>query len=181
MQKVLLHSCCAVCLIHPYNVLKSDGYEVLAYFYNPNIFPEKEYETRKQEFIEYCTNNNIDYLIEEDTQEFFINAIKGLENEPEKGKRCEECFSLRLKRSAKKAKELGIKAFTTTLSVSPHKVSDMIFKAGKVAQKEHDTAFLEYNFKKNNGFKIAQEYAKLNNMYKQNYCGCRFSIRKENQ
>jgi len=178
MNKIILHACCAPCASYPIKKLIADGYEPVVFFYNPNIFPFREYQTRKFELKKYCQQNNIEYFEEQYNIKEFYTSIKGYEHEPEKGKRCEICFNLRLLKAANFAKKNNIKYFTTTLTVSPHKKSEDIFKIGKQIEKTTDVIFLEYNFKKENGYKISREIAKENNMYSQNYCGCQFSIRK---
>lgn len=183
-KKILVHCCCAVCFGYPSQLLKMLGYIPTAYFFNPNIYPESEYERRLQELRNYCKKYNFE-LIEENNDtlgaECFYEAIKGLESEPEKGLRCNKCFELRLEQTAKKAKELGFKKFTTTLSVSPHKVSENIFAEAFKAAKAADVEFTMFDFKKNNGFNVTQKIASFNNMYKQTYCGCKFSIRKSKE
>ena len=176
MKKVLLHACCAPCASYPIQKLIEDNYEPIIFFYNPNIFPSNEYEIRRVELEKYCTKINIQYIEGNYEIKEFYKATKGFENEPEKGKRCDICFNLRLNKTAKKAKELEIQYFTTTLSVSPHKNSNQIFLAGNFASKNYGVKFLEYNFKKQDGFKISRMIAKENNMYAQTYCGCEFSL-----
>ena len=158
------------------------GYIPTAYFFNPNIYPKNEYDRRLEELRSYCKKYDFE-LIEEDIEgdlspKYFYDNIKGLEKEPEKGLRCNKCFELRLIQTAKKAKELGFKKFTTTLMVSPHKVSENIFAEAFKAAKTEGVEFARFDFKKNNGFNITQKIANFNNMYKQTYCGCKFSIRK---
>ena len=180
MKKIILHACCAPCASYPIKKLISDGYKPVVFFYNPNIYPFKEYEIRKNELISYCKKNNIDFYIDEYYIKEFYDFIKGFENEPEKGKRCELCFNLRLKKTAEFALKNNISYFTTTLSVSPHKDFKTILKQGKIIENQTGVQFLEYNFKKQDGFKISRQIAKENNMYFQQYCGCEFSIRKDN-
>lgn len=177
-KKILVHCCCAVCFGYPSQYLKMLGYIPIAYFYNPNIHPKEEFTRRRDELRKYCEKYNFEYFEENCVPEEFYNCAKGLEEEPEKGKRCNECFYLRLAKTAKKAKELNIKQFTTTLTVSPHKVSKNVFEAGKKAEKLEKVEFKEFDFKKHDGFKITQQIAQFNKMYKQTYCGCEFSIRK---
>lgn len=177
MKKILLHACCAPCASYPIQKLSSSGFLAEVFFYNPNIYPQKEYEIRKNELKNYCNSANITYIEGEYEKEKYYEIIKGLESEPEKGLRCEKCFYLRLLKTAQKAKELNIDCFTTTLSVSPHKNSKQIFKIGKIVEKETGIEFLEFDFKKQDGFKISRQIAKENNMYFQQYCGCEFSIR----
>lgn len=174
-KKILLHACCAVCFGYPAQLLKFLKYEVVGYFYNPNIYPQNEFQRRKEELEAFCAKYNFELHLENYTAGDFAEISKGLEKEAEKGLRCQKCFELRLEKTAKKAKELGIKAFSTTLSVSAHKNSSQIFEAGqKIAQIEN-VAFEPFDFKKNNGTKITNEIAKFNNLYRQNYCGCEFS------
>lgn len=177
MEKILLHACCAVCMAYPIEILK-ENYEPVVFFCNPNIYPEEEYLRRRDELIRYCDEMGNKYIIDDYEPEKWRAFINGLEEEPEKGKRCDKCFQYRLEKSAQKAKELGIKVFTTTLSVSPHKVSKNIFNAGESSAKIYGLEFLAKDFKKQNGFLKTMEIAKKNNFYRQDYCGCEFSIRK---
>ncbi len=178
-KKVLVHCCCAVCFGYPSQYLKMLGYIPTAYFFNPNIYPLDENIRRYEELKKYCDKYDFELIYEESSEDVFYNAVKGLENEPEKGLRCNKCFELRLNQTAKTAAERGFSQFTTTLSVSPHKVSKNIFEAGhKAAKTQKGLKFLDFDFKKNNGFNVTQKIAAYNNMYKQNYCGCKFSIRK---
>lgn len=179
MKKILVHSCCAVCFSYPSQFLKLFGYEPVCYFYNPNIFPDSEYVKRLEELKKYCKKYNFELIVNDYSPREFYDVIKGLENEPERGLRCEKCFALRLEKTAQKAKELAIEYFTTSLSISPHKDFDAICKAARLAEEKYGVEFKDYNFKKNNGFKVAMEIARFNNMYKQTYCGCEFSMRKE--
>ncbi len=179
-RKILVHCCCAVCFGYPSQYLKMLGYIPVAYFFNPNIYPLEEQKRRYEELEKYCSKYDFELIKEDAAPEVFYEAIKGLEDEPEKGLRCNKCFELRLLKAAQKAKELKIGQFTTTLSVSPHKVSKNIFEAGnKAAKTISGVKFLDFDFKKNNGFNVTQKIATYNNMYKQTYCGCEFSIRKD--
>ena len=177
-NKILLHACCAVCLGYSAEKLKEMDYDFVVFFFNPNIYPVAEYERRKQELIKFCSQKNYELIIEEEPFENWRNFVKGYENEREKGQRCNLCFEYRLKRTAQKAHEIGIDRITTTLSISPHKISKNIFTAGKKACESLPVKFIEIDFKKENGFlktnKIAQEYG----LYRQQYCGCEYSVRK---
>ena len=181
MEKVLLHACCAVCSAYCIKHLYENEYKPVVYFYNPNIFPRQEYEIRLNEIINYSIKENFELIVEDYKPQDFANVSKGYEQEPEKGLRCDRCFLLRLDKTAQKAKELGIQNFTTTLSISPHKISKNIFNAGYQAAKHYERVFLPYDFKKNDGYKITRQIANDNNMYKQSYCGCKYSIRVENK
>lgn len=177
MKKIILQACCAPCASYPIIKLKEDSFIPVVFFYNPNIYPLKEYEIRRDELKNYCSKIGIEFFEGEYETNLFYEKIKGLENEPEKGSRCSICFNLRLEETAKFALSQGIDCFTTTLSVSPHKNSLQIFEQGNLIAKKYGINFLEYNFKKNDGFKKSRLIAKENNMYAQSYCGCEFSIR----
>jgi len=174
--KILLHACCAVCLGYPI-LLLSERFQPVVFFSNSNIYPSEEYDRRKNELVSYCENKGYEYLISEYAPEKWYKFIEGLESEPEKGLRCNKCFEFRLIESAQKAVELGISAFTTTLTVSPHKVSQNIFKVANCVAQNYGLEFVEYDFKKNNGFVKTMQIAKENNFYRQQYCGCEYSIR----
>ena len=177
MEKILLHACCAVCMAYPIEVLK-ENYEPVVFFCNPNIYPEEEYLRRRDELIKYCEEKGFEYIIDNYEPEKWYAFVQGYEKESEKGLRCNKCFEYRLNKTAQKAKVLGINFFTTTLSVSPHKVSKNIFEQGKNAAIAYGVEFVEKDFKKQNGFLKTMEIAKKNNFYRQQYCGCEFSIRK---
>ena len=177
MKKIVLHACCAPCASYPIKLLLNDGYKPVVFFYNPNIFPYKEYEIRKNELKNYCLKSEIDFF--EGTYDIkeFYSLTNDYKQEPEKGKRCSICFNMRLLKTAQFAKKNNIDCFTTTLSVSPHKNSEQIFIQGRLAASNTGVEFLEYNFKKNDGYKISRMIAKENNMYAQKYCGCMYSMR----
>lgn len=182
-QKILLHSCCAPCSTAVIERLK-DEFEIVIYYYNPNIYPEEEYLKRKAEEIKYIKHlNETDKTISismidcDYESEKFYEATKGYENEREGGARCALCFKLRLEETAKKAKELGFDIFGTTLTVSPHKNAELINSIGLGIEKEIGIKFLVSNFKKQNGYKRSVELSKENNIYRQNYCGCEFALR----
>lgn len=177
MKKIILQACCAPCACYPIKKLLNDNYLPVVFFYNPNIFPYKEYLIRKNELENYCAKLNIDFFYDQyDIKKFYLET-KGLEHEGEKGARCLVCFKLRLLKTALYAKKNNISYFTSTLSVSPHKDYNQILTAGRYAQDQTGVEFVEYNFKKQDGFKISRSIAKENNMYAQSYCGCLFSIR----
>lgn len=175
--KILLHVCCGPCQTHCIEELEGD-YEVIAYYYNPNIHPEEEYERRKAEFLRFCEKKKTGHHVDDYNPKEWHTFVKGLETEPERGKRCLKCFELRLKKSAEKAEELGIKKFTTTLSISPFKDFKQILEAGKKAEEETGIVFLEKNFKKADGFKKSVEISKKYDMKRQDYCGCVYSMRR---
>jgi len=173
--KTLLHICCAPDSTAVFERLKPE-YEVIGFFHNPNIFPEAEYKKRLEEAEYVARKLKFKLVVPAYAPEKWENAVKGLEAEPEKGKRCNVCFRFNLEATAKKAKSMGIPFFTTTLSISPHKVTEMIFKAGRDAAIKYGLKFLEFDFKKKDGFKRSLELSREMNLYRQNYCGCRYSM-----
>lgn len=172
-KKILVHMCCAPCASASVEKLMLGGYEVTLYFSNSNIFPEEEYMKRlesAQKLARIC-----DVVLEEDSysHEEWLKHIQGLENELERGRRCLKCFEYSLSRTARLADELNFQAFTTTLTLSPHKVSKQIFKIGKQFPK-----YVPFDFKKEDGFLRSLQLSKEYDLYRQNYCGCEFSMRK---
>ena len=153
MQKVILHACCAVCAGYPSRLLKELGYEVEILFYNPNIYPQIEYERRKLELVRFCEKEQIGLEIIDDESETFYSYINGFENEPEKGSRCEKCFELRLEKTASFAQDCGFDFFSTTLSVSPHKSFNQIKTVAQKVSQKYNIPYLEMDFKKQDGFK----------------------------
>ena len=175
-KNIIVHSCCAPCSTYPIEKLIFEGYNPTIFFYNPNIYPVSEYQRRKNELVSFSNLKKYRLIIQEDSYNWWLKQVKGLEKEPEKGKRCEICFQTRLEKAAIYAKENNFEAFTTTLTISPHKNSTVINKIGKEMQEKYKIAFLEENFKKNNGFKQSLNISKEYNLYRQSYCGCGFSI-----
>ena len=181
MPKILLHCCCAVCASYPFLQLKELGYEIVLYFYNPNIHPKEEYQRRLDELKKLSEKYNAKLIIEETSYDYWLNLIKGLENEPEKGARCSVCFKERLSRAALTAMKENCDFFTTTLTVSPHKNSKQIFECANLALAENisrtELKFLEIDFKKQDGYKKTSKLADEYGFYRQKYCGCEFSAR----
>lgn len=180
MKKMLLHTCCAPCSTAVIERLAQD-YDITVLYYNPNIYPEDEYIKRKSEQLRYIgiLNNkgfNINYIDCDYNQNDFFNSVKGLETEPEGGKRCRVCFALRLDFVGKMAKEKGFDIFTTSLTVSPHKNAQIINEIGQNLSNKYGVEYLVSDFKKKDGYKRSIELSKENNIYRQNYCGCKFSI-----
>lgn len=182
-KKILLHSCCAPCSTAVIERLVSE-YDITILYYNPNIYPEEEYLKRKNEeikYIEILNKNNPENLISMLDCDYdnitFYKSVKGLENEREGGARCAVCFKLRLEKTALLAKQHAFDCFGTTLTVSPHKNSDLINSIGKALSQNIGVEFLVSNFKKQNGYKRSVELSKENGLYRQNYCGCEFALR----
>jgi len=176
-KKILLHVCCAPCSPYVADLLSKD-YEVTLFFYNPNIQPESEYKLRLEEIKRFAEENNLNLITGNYELNKWSDYIKGLENEPERGKRCDQCFKLRIETSFKKAEEQSIPYLTTTLTVSPHKKANTINRIGQELSESYNVKFLAENFKKSEGFKKTNLMGKKYNFYRQNYCGCLFSRRK---
>jgi hypothetical protein len=175
---ILLHSCCAPCSSHVIEQL-SPYFNITILYYNPNISPKEEYEKRKEEQIRLIntmpTKNKINILDCDYDNNIYENQIKGLEQEPERGKRCTICFKLRLEKTATLAKENNYDYFGTTLTVSPYKNSKLINEIGSNLEKKYNIKWLYSDFKKKNGYKNSIELSKKYNLYRQNYCGCIYS------
>ena len=171
---ILLHICCAPDATAVYERLK-DKYSVIGFFHNPNIHPEEEYRKRLKEAEYVAETMNFSLEIPAYNPREWLKAVKGLEDEPERGKRCRVCFRYNLRATAKKAHERGIPYFTTTLTISPHKDTTYIFEAGDKAAAEFGPEFIAIDFKKKDGFKHSLKLSWEMNLYRQNYCGCCFS------
>lgn len=178
---LLLHSCCAPCSSHCLSVLAPLAKVTVLYF-NPNIFPAEEYEKRKSEQMRFIKEAypqvkvcDCDY-----DHALFLAAVKGLEGEKEGGARCAECFRLRLTAAAREAKTLGCDMFATTLTVSPHKNAPLINETGREIQAREGVEFLPSDFKKKEGYKHSILLSRRYSLYRQNYCGCEFSLAKDN-
>ena len=177
-KKILLHACCGICSGYPISLLQDMGYSVVVHFYNPNIFPREEYDKRLEAEKTLCKHFGCELIVGEYEPEVYYSYIKGLENEPEKGKRCDKCFELRLTNTAKLAKKLGIEEFTTSMVISPHKNYEKLTAIGnEIAQKEN-LKYLSTNFRKQDGFLKTNQISKSLDLYRQNYCGCKFAMRK---
>ncbi len=174
-KKLLLHACCAICSGYPIKLLKEMGYEVVVYFCNNNFDSEEEYNRRLEAEKTLCGHFGAELIIEPYTPQVYLDYIKGLENEKEGGARCIKCFELRLKETAEKAKELGIKIFTTSMIISPHKNFKNLCLVGETVAKGYDLEFLGIDFKKKDGFLKTNKISKELNLYRQNYCGCKFA------
>ena len=180
-NRILIHACCGICSGYPISLLKEMGYEPVVYFCNPNLDTKEEYERRLEAQKIVCIYHWVDLIAEEYRHEEFLEAAKGLEGEPERGKRCDKCIELRLRQAGKKAVELGINTFTTSLVISPHKNFEKITKIGETISDELAPTSLKYlplDFKKKDGFLKTNILSKELGIYRQNYCGCEFAKRK---
>jgi len=172
---ILLHVCCAPDATAVFERLR-EKYTVIGFFHNPNIHPEEEYRKRLKDAVYVAETMNFPLEIPAYNPQEWLDAVKGLEQEPERGKRCRICFRFNLLATAKKAHERRIPYFTTTLTISPHKNTADIFEAGKEAAAEFGSEFVAVDFKKKDGFKRSLILSREMNLYRQNYCGCCFSL-----
>ena len=181
-KKLLLHSCCAPCSSHVITYL-TNFFDITILYYNPNISPKEEYDKRKKEQIrlinEISKKNKIDIIDCDYDNDKYEELIKGHESDPERGNRCTLCFNLRLEKTAKMASELGYDYFCSTLSVSPYKNSKLINEIGKKYEDIYKVKWLYSDFKKENGYKKSIELSKKYNLYRQDYCGCKYSVREK--
>lgn len=172
--KLVLHSCCAPCSTACLERL-TPFFEVTVFYYNPNIDTLEEYNLRKQEQLKLCQSLGVNFVGLEHMQTDFLQNISGYEREAEGGSRCAICFNLRLSKTAEYAKDNGYDYFTTTLTVSPHKNSQIINEIGQEIGNKTGVSFLPSDFKKQGGFLRSTELARKYQLYRQNYCGCEFS------
>lgn len=172
--KLLLHSCCAPCVTVPIERLQPD-FEVSCFFYNPNIQPKNEYLKRLNEIIRLTKQLTLNVIIPEYDVDRWFELVKGLEHEPERGKRCTICFEMRLRKTASYARQNNFDLFTTTLTISPHKNATLINEIGADMGEQYQIPFLAANFKKKDGYRRSIELSKQYHLYCQNYCGCIFS------
>lgn len=174
---LLLHACCGVCSSSVLEKL-APFFNITVFYYNPNIYPEGEYYKRLNTLKKLVKKANINVEILEigyDNKKFDVIA-QNLENEKEGGTRCTKCFYLRLETTAKIAKEKKYDYFCTTLSVSPYKDSQKLNKIGRVLEEKYNIKYLYSDFKKKEGYKRSNELSKKYNLYRQNYCGCKYSL-----
>jgi predicted adenine nucleotide alpha hydrolase (AANH) superfamily ATPase len=174
-MKVVLHICCGVCAAGAAGVLLSEGHEVSGYFYNPNIYPRDEYDRRLD--AARLVSQKLGFEIIEGLYDnaAWQHATAGQENEPEGGLRCTACFRVRLQMTLNQALESGADVFTSTLTISPHKSAVEI---NRIGEKIGGETYLSRDFKKKDGFKRAIQAARKWGLYRQNYCGCIYSMQE---
>lgn len=177
---LLLHACCAPCSSYCIEYL-NEHFEITLFFYNPNIFPAEEYTHRVNELkrLVHEMGLNIPVLEAENDTESFYALAKGRENIREGGARCFDCYRLRLEKTAKLARERGFDYFTTTLSISPLKNAAKLREIGLELEGEYGVKNLPSDFKKKEGYKRSIELSKKYNLYRQDYCGCEYSVRAD--
>ncbi len=178
---LLLHACCAPCSSYVLEYL-NNYFDITILYYNPNIYPEEEYQRRLEElkrFLKDCSFANSTILIETRYQtEEYYDAIKGLENLGERSTRCYQCYEFRMEEACKYAKENHFDYFTTTLSISPYKNSEWVNEIGAKLEQQYSIPYFYADFKKKNGYKRSLELSKEYGLYRQDYCGCEFSKRE---
>lgn len=169
-MKLLLHTCCAPCLIYPLEELRKNGFKVTGLFYNPNISPQDEYNRRLSAASDYSKKTKFDLIVHKNDCQNYLNLVA--ENK-EKPARCNICWRMRLKEAARFAKDNGFDGFSTTLLSSPYQDQDLLKVTGEEVAEEADIEFYFKDFR--GGFKYAQEKAQKENLYRQKYCGCSYS------
>ena len=179
VEQVLLHACCAPCSSAIVEWMLAAHIQPTIFYYNPNIFPQTEYEIRKAESKRHAESSGINWIDEDWNHDSWLCEVSGLENEPERGARCQRCFDLRLRAAAEKAVELGINVFATTLASSRWKRLDQIELAGKRAEQAVIGArFWAHNWRKGGLQERRNQLLKEYGFYNQRYCGCEFSMPK---
>lgn len=175
---LLLHACCGPCSSYVLEYL-NNYFDITILYYNPNIYPDSEYYRRKDElkkFLGEFKDISSIKLIEDDyNPDDYYKAIEGKEELGEKSIRCYKCYELRLERAAKFAKEHNYDYFTTTLSISPYKISSWINEIGGLLENKYNVKYLYADFKKKNGYKRSLELSSEYGLYRQDYCGCKYS------
>jgi predicted adenine nucleotide alpha hydrolase (AANH) superfamily ATPase len=181
-KQVLLHSCCAPCSGEVIRAMHEAGLEITIFFYNPNIHPEKEYVIRKQENIRYADELGLPFVDADYDTDNWFERTKGMEWEPERGIRCTACFDLRFERTALYAHEHGFSVFTSCLGISRWKDLEQVSASGvRAAAHYPGLHYWTYNWRKGGGSQRMYEIAKEHGFYKQEYCGCVYSLRDTNR
>lgn len=178
---LLLHSCCAPCSSYVLEYL-SKYFLITVLYYNPNIYPDTEYKKRVKEQQKLIRDmkfiHPVSFIEGKYDREQFYSMAKGLENEKEGGPRCMKCYALRLSETARTAQEKGFEYFTTTLSISPLKNAQKLNEIGIRTGEKYNVKYLVSDFKKKNGYKRSTELSREYGLYRQDYCGCEFSLRE---
>lgn len=178
-KKVLLHCCCAPCSCSILQRMLEAGLEPTLYFYNPNIYPREEYQKRKGEVIRYAKKRNVPFVDADQDHDAWFEAIRGHEEDQERGERCSLCFEMRLGKTAAYAAENGFKVFTTSLAISRWKDLGQVTRAGKLSAKLFpEVVYWDHNWRLQGGQEQMEKISQEENFYRQNYCGCLYSLRE---
>lgn len=179
LTEVLLHACCAPCSSAIVEWMLANGVRPTIFYFNPNIWPREEYEIRKNESKRHAESLGLRWIDGDYNHEGWLQGVCGLEGEPERGRRCEQCFTLRLTAAAREAKALGLTYFTTTLASSRWKSLEQIERAGHQAEQAVEgTVFWAQNWRKGGLYERRNQLLKEFAFYNQQYCGCEFSLRQ---
>lgn len=179
MHNLLLHICCAPDATIPWPALIEEGYCVTGYFYGHNIHPQEEYNRRREAVETLASLLSQSVYIEEYNPNEWLEKAKALSEEPEGGRRCSLCFALQLEAAAQRARELSFSYLCTILTISPHKDPDRINRLGEEISARYGITWLNKIWRKNNGFVESVRKSREMNLYRQNYCGCCYSIHAE--
>lgn len=174
MKKFLLHTCCAPCGLAIIDELKN-GFALTVFFYNPNIYPEEEYLKRKAEVIKVCHEWGVPMVDADYEIKKWDKAVKGLENEPEMGARCPVCINLRLTKAAQYAAQNGFEYFGASLTMGRNKKAEVIHPLGQALAEKYGLKFYAKDWKKQGRQERAKKLVEERNIYRQSYCGCRYS------
>jgi len=175
LNKILLHICCGPCSTVAIERLKG-SLEIAGFFYNPNIYPEEEYELRLENAKKVCEMNNVPFILPTYEQEKWEKTVKGYEDAEEGGERCKRCITMRLRETAERAKNEGFNFFGTTITVGPKKPSEKIAIYGAKIEEKIGIPFYHCDLKKKGGIQRSIDLSKEFGLYRQNYCGCRYSL-----
>jgi len=173
--RLLLHICCAPCASWAAKCLMSD-YEVTLFFYTPNIWPQEEWSKRLAVVEKLAGIYNLPLIIDDSGVEDWLIMASPLSQEPEQGRRCQLCYEWRLRQTATRADQEGYAYFATSLTVSPYKDREAINQAGQLVAKAVKANYVLTNFQENNGYRHSIELSRQYGLYRQKYCGCKFSL-----
>ncbi len=174
--RVLVHMCCAPDGLYVMDLLRAD-HEPAGFFYNPNIQPAEEYRRRLEDAEKVCRLKGFELIVGPRDEDRWLELTRKFQAEPEMGRRCDVCYAVRLEQAARVAACRGFDLFTTVMSLSPHKKADVLNRIGRMFGRRHGVPFLEANFKKKGGFDKSVAMSRGLDLYRQDYCGCRYSIR----
>jgi predicted adenine nucleotide alpha hydrolase (AANH) superfamily ATPase len=177
IKKLLLHTCCGPCAIYVAKKLR-ENYAVTLFFYNPNIWPKEEHDRRFNVLIQWCKKENLELIEGQYNHNNWLSKVKGLENEPEGGRRCEICYQMRLEESARYAKENDFDCLATTLTSGRNKKASVINPIGQSVCEKYGIKFIAGDWKKQGGQEESCRLSKAEAMYRQDYCGCEYSFNR---